>query len=54
MENFTQNQLTQYSRWAVRAIQHSVPLDEIIIETRRYHGDDFASAVEENVQQLLQ
>jgi hypothetical protein len=50
---FTQRQIARYSKLAAAAVRHSVPLDEIIRETRRYHGDEFAVAVERCVQDFM-
>jgi hypothetical protein len=50
---FTKRQVISYSKLAATAVQHSVSLDEIIKETRRYHGDEFANAVESCVRTLI-
>lgn len=50
---FTKRQVVSYSKLAATAVQHNVSLDEILQETRRYHGDDFANAVETCVRGLI-
>jgi hypothetical protein len=50
---FTKGQITCYSKWAAAAVRHSVPLDEILRETRSYHGEEFACAVESRVRDFI-
>jgi hypothetical protein len=50
---FTKRQVVSYSKLAATAVQHSVSLDEILQETRRYHGDEFAIAVENCIRGLI-
>ena len=50
---FSKNALKSYCRWAAAAVQHSVPLEDIIYQTRLYHGDDFAGAVEEKIKDFI-
>jgi hypothetical protein len=50
---FTKRQVTRYSKWTAAAVRLNVPLEEILRETRSYHGDDFACAVETRVRDLI-
>ncbi len=51
LNNYSYNQLQQYSHLVKRATKYGVPIDMIIEETRKYHGNDFADIIINNIKQ---
>ena len=51
--SFSKNELKRYCKWAAHAVMHSVPLEEILCETRAQHGEDFAADVERKIEDFI-
>ena len=45
--------IMRYSEMVCSAVQLGVSLDEIICETRKFHGKDFTSRVEKVVKTII-
>lgn len=45
--------IKKYSKWLARAAKHGVSLDDLILETRKYHGNSFAERVISKVKNFL-
>ena len=50
---FTKTALRSYCKLAAAAVRHSVPLEDILTQTRLYHGEEFAGAVEEKIKEFI-
>ena len=50
---FSHKRISRYSELVCTAVRLGVSLDAIMAETRRYHGNDFSSAVEQSVKDML-
>ena len=50
---FTKKALQSYCKWAAAAVRHSVPLAELLSQTRLYHGDEFAGKVERTIKEYM-
>ena len=38
-----------YSKMVAEAVKLGVPMDDIIFETQKYHGEEFASRIERSI-----
>ena len=52
-EQYSKKALRSYCKLAAAAVKHSVPLDEILYQTRLYHGDEFAGQVERAIKEFM-
>lgn len=50
---YTQRALRSYCKLAAAAVRHSVSLDEILYQTRLYHGEKFAGDVEKTIKEYI-
>jgi hypothetical protein len=50
---YSKRALKSYCKWAAAAVRHSVSLDEILYQTRLYHGDEFAGEVERTIKDFM-
>ena len=51
--HFSKKELQSYCKWAAAAVRHSVSLDEILYQTRLYHGEEFAGRVEKTIREYM-
>ena len=49
INRFSHASIKKYSELVRSAVRLGVSLDEIITETRKYHGMDFANRIENNI-----
>ncbi len=52
-KRFTSMSIMRYSEMVCNAVHLGVNYDEIISETRKYHGNEFSSRVEKVVKTLI-
>jgi len=52
-KRFTSMSIMKYSEMVCNAVHLGVNFDEIISETRKYHGNEFSSRVEKVVKTLI-
>ena len=38
-----------YKRMVAEAVELGVPMDDILFETRKYHGEEFATMIEQSI-----
>jgi len=52
-ERYKRIRAKKYSNLAIKAIQHGVSREDLIMETTRYHGEDFASFIAEQINEMF-
>jgi hypothetical protein len=52
-KNHSSLNIMRYSEMVCNAVQHGVSLDDIINETRKYHGREFSNRIEKVVKTMI-
>jgi len=51
-DKFSKFHVKRYCQLISFAVKHGVPMDDIIMETRKYHGTEFTDLVEKEINRL--
>ena len=50
---YSRKRFNRYCRMALSAVMLGVPLDDILAETSRYHGENFSVSVKQKLFEML-